>query len=269
MPRPAYRYVLFDFDGTLATFSGDHRAMALGLWRAIGEPHDAEAFMSAWRMACIAPHGPDHGVMSLHSAIQHVAKQFGVTDVDAAHLSEQYISEYVKYIQPVPGMIDILVRLRQAGSRIAIVTNGPNTIQRAAISAAGVEFHVDAILVSGDVSVSAWKPSSRIFERALERLRTVAVDADTVQALIENVPTTVPGHGRFVSQLRAFDEDPEFGEGAVMVGDSVVADLHGARAARLHAIGFGLPEDAAWSGPRAADAQELARLLFKGNPTVV
>ncbi|MDX2066309.1 MAG: HAD family hydrolase [Fimbriimonadaceae bacterium] len=266
MPRPIYQFALFDFDGTLVEYRGNYRALAMRLRTAMGDPGDPDTFAAVLRQACIAPHGPRQHVVSTDTAVRFVATHFGRHDLPISDLADDFIRDYVAEVAPIEGMKALLADLRSAGTRIAIVSNGPNTMQRAAISQTGYEFAVDAILVSGDVQVAAWKPDPRIFERALARLRSVAVDSDAVRALIDSVPTSVPGHARFVSELSDTGDDPEFGHGAVMIGDSVAADLHGARAIGLHAIGFRLAADADWTGPRAADAEALRPLLLRGNP---
>ena len=94
---------------------------------------------------------------------------------------------------------DVVPALEALGGRfkLAIVTNGDTTTQRAKIEATGLAPLVDAVLVSGEFG--SGKPDSRIFERALSML---VVPADR----------------------------------AVHVGDSLEADVAGARASGIGAI---------------------------------
>lgn len=78
-----------------------------------------------------------------------------------------------------------------------IVTNGPSSMQRAKIAAAGLEGRVSAIVVSGEVGVE--KPDPAIFRAALDRAEVPA-------------------------------------ERACMVGDHPVNDVGGARAAGIQAV---------------------------------
>jgi HAD superfamily hydrolase (TIGR01509 family) len=80
---------------------------------------------------------------------------------------------------------------------VGIITNGPSDIQWPKIRLLGIENHFPVIVVSGDVGV--WKPDPRIFEIALERCGFTAEDA-------------------------------------IYVGDSIEADMPGARAAGVRSV---------------------------------
>ena len=96
----------------------------------------------------------------------------------------------------VDGARDVLVRLREH-YRLAIVTNGPPTMQWPKIRKFGLEALVDHIVVSGDVGVR--KPDPAIFQHLLRE---------------SGLPTAAAAH----------------------VGDSIHSDVAGARAAGLTAI---------------------------------
>ena len=82
-------------------------------------------------------------------------------------------------------------------SRLALITNGASDTQRAVIRALGIEHRFDAVIVSGEVGVA--KPDPAIFELALAALETRA-------------------------------------EESWHVGDNLVVDVAGARAAGLTAV---------------------------------
>ena len=113
--------------------------------------------------------------------------------------------------------------------KLAIVTNGDTTTQRAKIEATGLAPLVDAILVSGEFRIG--KPDPRIFERALAML-DVAADR------------------------------------SVHVGDSLEADVAGARASGIGAVWVNRSGVPAPSGETKPDHQirslaELPALLDK------
>jgi HAD superfamily hydrolase (TIGR01549 family) len=95
----------------------------------------------------------------------------------------------------VPGASELLAALAQQ-VRVAVVTNNTTAEQTEKLGRFNLAQHVSALVTSE--AVGAAKPDPRIYAEALQRL-----------------------------DVRA-DE-------AVMVGDSLVADVHGARAAGLHA----------------------------------
>ncbi|GMA25800.1 hypothetical protein GCM10025864_35590 [Luteimicrobium album] len=75
----------------------------------------------------------------------------------------------------VPGLLD---ELRDAGHRVAVVTNGTSAQQRAKIARCGLEACVDAVVVSEEEGVA--KPDPGLLEIALDRLGATGIDRDQV-----------------------------------------------------------------------------------------
>lgn len=71
----------------------------------------------------------------------------------------------------------MLDRLRQAGIRLGIVTDGAGTVQRNKIAALGLEPCVDAIVCTDEIGRDWWKPSVTPFNVALTLLDTDPADA--------------------------------------------------------------------------------------------
>ena len=65
------------------------------------------------------------------------------------------------------GVADALARARDAGWRIAVITNGNRRTQPAKIAAAGIEGLVDAVVISSHEGFA--KPDPRMFRLAAER----------------------------------------------------------------------------------------------------
>lgn len=78
-------------------------------------------------------------------------------------------------VAPDPRVVAAVARLRARGVRLAVVTNGPSQLQRRKLARSGVEAHLDAVVVSGEVGVS--KPDPAIFAHALAALDVAAADA--------------------------------------------------------------------------------------------
>ena len=95
------------------------------------------------------------------------------------------------------GAMQVLDRLRSAGIRTGIVTNGYTVVQRTKATHHDLEAHVDFMLVSEEVGSA--KPSLPIFSTALSRAGAASNET-------------------------------------VFVGDSLTGDVHGARQAGLYAV---------------------------------
>lgn len=76
-----------------------------------------------------------------------------------------------------PGASDALVRLRSAGLRIAIITDGNPQIQRSKLAALGVDTLVDHVVIADELGGRASrKPSPVPFLQALELCGTAATE---------------------------------------------------------------------------------------------
>lgn len=119
----------------------------------------------------------------------------GLPDVDPLDLSHRMEEAYEsgRLTTPEPDTLPTLERLRAAGLQLGIVSNASPGMERL-LRRSGILERVDAVAIS---AIDGWeKPSPRLFEICLERLGVVP-------------------------------------ERAIHVGDSLSADLAGARAAGL------------------------------------
>ncbi len=69
---------------------------------------------------------------------------------------------------PLPGAKEILGKLRQAGLRLGLLTNGAPDLQREKIETSGLGIFFDAAVVSGEIGTG--KPEVEIFHHLLQRL---------------------------------------------------------------------------------------------------
>ncbi len=125
--------------------------------------------------------------------------------------------------------LEVIAELRSRGIRVALITNGPSELQRGKLRDTGIGDVFDAVVVSGEHSVS--KPDGEIFARALAELGVDAAEA-------------------------------------LHVGDNPLADVAGAKDAGLTAVWIRRGEDES-SDPGRADAvigdlRELLPLLDEG-----
>lgn len=92
-----------------------------------------------------------------------IRDRYAFPDITAS-LVRDYEREYPTFITEDADVHHSLRRLRAAGWRIAIVTNG-HALQRVKVRNAGLDRLVDACCVSAELGY--WKPDRRIFEQAM------------------------------------------------------------------------------------------------------
>ena len=222
------RAVLADLDDTLF----DHRHAtreALGVLHA-----EVEAFR-AWPREEFATRHSDV-LERMHQAVlagqltievartmrfQRLLDDAGGTGAIASDLAKRYRVQYEAAWQPVPGALALATAVKHAGLALVIVTNNVTSEQQLKLARCGLLPYVDALITSEDVGVT--KPDARIFQAALASAGVEPADA-------------------------------------VMLGDSWVTDVTGARAAGLRAVwlnrvGSASPEPA-WDGVREIQSLE-------------
>ena len=126
-----------------------------------------------------------------------------VSDDIIHKLSEQYITNLSSYTNLVPNTIDILEYLKPR-YKLHIITNGFQEIQEKKLKNAAIHSYFDQIVDSEMAGVK--KPNPRIFKLALQKANVSA-------------------------------------RKAIMVGDSIEADILGAQAVGLHALHFNVHND--------------------------
>jgi putative hydrolase of the HAD superfamily len=88
----------------------------------------------------------------------------------------QVYREHYPYIAPYPEVPALLQRLRPR-YRLGLVTDGYAEVQKRKLTALGLTSCFDALVFSDEWGRQAWKPNSRPFEIALERLEVTGSEA--------------------------------------------------------------------------------------------
>lgn len=214
--------ICFDFDGTLVEYTGDFDLLLDGLRTELGLLACDFTTFRARTVAALREQGP----LTLASALRSVLEGFGLRDEGAVEgVAATAAREYGGGVEPRPGAVDLLARLDAAGTPLALLSNGPDDMQRAALQATGLARYFRVVLISGDRDVAVRKPHPRIFDLACTGLET-------------------PAHE------------------VLMVGDDREADVGGALEYGMQAALLSPepdPPEGAWS---VADLRELDRLLF-------
>ncbi len=191
--------VCFDFDGTLAHFTGDFEGLTDGLRSDLGLTLCDANELSLQRAQSERRGGPMTFGDTVRAALKRL--ELHVPD-DLEQLAAQVVTDYISQMALLPGALDILNFCRALGIPLALLTNGPADMQRAAVRAVGLESYFKRILVSGDPEVAVRKPDPRIFNLACEALATTP-------------------------------------EETLMVGDNLEADVRGALSCGMQAVYLG------------------------------
>lgn len=213
------RAVCFDFDGTLAHFTGDFEAL-------LNESYAKLELPLRLRDAVLGEFTRQlrkDGAVTSHSALATTFKRLNLhADVNLEEVSAEFVQSYREQMALLPGAEEVL---EVCSSRVplALITNGPADMQRAAVEEVGIFHLFRTVLISGSQEVAVRKPGARIFRLACERLDVLP-------------------------------------EEALMVGDDLEADVRGALDAGMRAVYVG-PENVA--GVQRAANSELRVLALR------
>ena len=213
-----YRAIFFDLDGTLIDEEAgvrEARAAVAAALRARGHAV-ADAAYSAASDAVIrdllaANGGEWPFVWSREAVIADTLSRLGAPAAAAGEMAAVYLRTRLAHVRRLDGA-EAAVAWARAGHRVGLITNGPGPEQREKLRRAGLSASFESLTISGEAGAS--KPDGAIFARALASLEV------------------------------------EAGE-AVHVGNSLAADVAGARAAGLDAVWLRAPGA---EGPANGDA---------------
>jgi putative hydrolase of the HAD superfamily len=176
----APRAILFDLDDTIL----DDTSSVEPSWRAVcGDATnqidglDGEALLVAidrtrkwfWRDA--ARHR--EGRLDLRAASARIVNEALLSlgldmPARAKAIADAYRDLREAAVRPFPGALETLERLRENGTRLALITNGSARSQRAKVERFDLESHFDCVLIEGEFG--AGKPERRVYEAALRAL---------------------------------------------------------------------------------------------------
>ncbi|QTL04748.1 haloacid dehalogenase type II [Aquabacter sp. L1I39] len=169
VPLEGIKACVFDAYGTLFDLSsavsgcpglpGEKRGALGALWR-------DKQLQYTWLRAAQGRHADFHQVTG--DALDFALETLGIAGPDLrAHLMDLYLTLAV--FPEVPG---VLRRLKAAGMRLAILSNGTPAMLAAAVGGAGLDGLFDAVISAEDVGV--FKPHPAVYQHALDRLDLAA-----------------------------------------------------------------------------------------------
>lgn len=168
--------VLFDLDETLIQNPLTLEALCCGTFDCFAEklaPVSREQFwrvffakaMDMWRMML---DGVIDGDTAHRYTFINTLRTLELDEALADALKEHGAKQQAEMSRLFDDTLPVLARLREAGKKTAIITNGYAVPQRLKINRHGLADHVDAVFVSAETG--AHKPSRKIFEFALAHL---------------------------------------------------------------------------------------------------
>lgn len=168
--------VLWDMDGTLVDSLGHH-------WTAWRDVAAAEGFDLSY----------DTFVSTLGKRNDEIALEWfgpGMPEQERTRVSldkEALYREYVRAagIEPLPGVMDWLTRLRKAGWKQAIATSAPRLNEEAVVEALGLAPWFDARVAAEDVARG--KPFPDVFLTAAARLGVPPTHAIVVEDAVAGI----------------------------------------------------------------------------------
>ncbi|HEX4790468.1 MAG TPA: HAD-IIIA family hydrolase [Actinospica sp.] len=152
-------FAFFDLDDTLVDTAGALHAWAADFVREHGLGGEDAVTEVARRR--------EQDVDTWLEFAARMPEWYGI-DTDPQELYERIAVEYPAKFSLAPEVADGLVRLREDGWRLGIVTNGSTRMQHAKIDRVGLHEYVDVVLDSE--SAGYRKPDPRIFELAAGKL---------------------------------------------------------------------------------------------------
>lgn len=172
--------VIFDIDNTLYDFDKVHRTGMNALDAYMKENFDIESeqtedFVKKC-MGIIAERTGDTAAQ--HNRLlrfQCVLEQLGSTDYQKAmEMYHVYWDTVIKEMEPEPGLISLLERLKKRGIRLGIGSDMTAYIQYRKLKKMGVLQYMDFLVMSEEAG--AEKPTRRFFELCLEKAGCAPVE---------------------------------------------------------------------------------------------
>ncbi len=174
---PAPRAAVFDAYGTLfdVASAAERARDALGeRWRPLADLWRAKQLQYTWLRALMGRHADFWQVTG--DALDFALESFGTFD---AALRTRLMGLYER-LDAYPDARETLTRLRAAGLRTAILSNGSQHMLAAAAESAGLSGLLDMVLSVEEVGV--YKPHPSVYRLAMQRLALDAPDILFVSA---------------------------------------------------------------------------------------
>ena len=186
-----YRALLFDLDGTLAETDSLH----LPTWVDALEPYGVDVDEEFYRDRISGRNTAEIVRELLPDLTDEQGRSIG--DAKEANFRKRAIE-----LEPLPGLVDFVVRGRKRGMWIALVTNAPEENVEAILPALKLRDLFDIVVLADEVE--AVKPDPAPYRAALEKTGVLAESAlafeDSVSGIASSVAAGIPTVGIASSQ---------------------------------------------------------------------
>ena len=166
-----YRYLLVDNDNTLMDFNLSERKALIETLEACGLPADEETCEAYHRINDALWKALERGETTQKllkvERFARLLERLGRADLDAAEVAARYSDQLSTHADLLPGALALL-EAAHSTMKIALVSNGVSAIQRGRLSRSPILPLLDAIIISEEIGVS--KPDPRMVEAALSAL---------------------------------------------------------------------------------------------------
>ncbi|HEX7003097.1 MAG TPA: HAD family hydrolase [Trueperaceae bacterium] len=162
-----YRAVCFDLDGTLAEYHGDFDELLDSVRTDLGLLACDFTTFRDWLADELRRDGKVTLGDALASTLEGLEQR---VPADLEQVTERAIAAYVSELQLREGARDLLDYLAKRRVPLALISNGPSDMQRAAVRELGLEGYFATLVISGDEGVGRRKPAPAVFELACRRL---------------------------------------------------------------------------------------------------
>jgi len=171
--------ILFDLDDTIldTTLSADRLWTRAAEHFAIQAGVDACEFDEMMKVSRVwfwsDPERNKAGRMDLYQAragcVEHALQELGRPDTGLAETVARWFTQRrIPEMKPFDGAIEALKKLKDAGVKTALISNGKGETQRDKVEHFGLEPYFDCILLEGEFGIG--KPDRRVFDHALKEL---------------------------------------------------------------------------------------------------
>lgn len=210
--------VIFDMDGVLADTGPVHYKSWKMLAEEIGVNFDREFFEETF------------GQQSIPITRKLVGEKPSRKKVEKwSDLKEKYYREMVKdKLEPLPGVISLLKKLKKEGFKLAVGSSGPPENVELLLKSLDIKHYFDVIITAADVSET--KPAPNVFLKAAEK-----IDLKPENCLvIEDAPVGIEAAKR--ANIKTIALTTTHTKQELTAADMVLSDLKGLTAQKISNI---------------------------------
>ena len=171
--------ILFDLDDTIVSFDGVCRPAWVKICGDFTSKYNtdfsADELLNAidkvkdwyWKDPVRHKWGREHLLLARRDVVRYALKDLNITDEDmVCEIADGYTKLQDDMIHMLPGAYEALDILKNAGIRMAVITNGASEVQRGKLERFGISHFFEKIYIDTEVGYS--KPDIRLFQHVIK-----------------------------------------------------------------------------------------------------